>query len=482
MDAAIIAVVGVLGLLAGAGIGYLLGRTGSAQSGGVADPAVAAQRDAYYGQVLVLAGERDTLAARLSTAEQATASALATLDAEKRAATERIQSLREDQARLAEQFEALAGRALKANTEQFLVVAEQRFKQSQEANAGELEKRQKALETMVEPLKVTLGKVEGQLQQLEIKRAEAYAGLIEQVAEVKSNNEQLKTETASLVRALRAPQARGRWGELQLRRIVELAGMSDRCDFDEQASTLSDDGVLRPDMVVRLAGGKNIVVDSKVTLAAYIEAHESNDADYAEIRLLAHARHLRKHVNDLSAKAYWTQFSPAPEFVVLFVPGEAFLAPALERDSTLLEDAMAKKVLIATPTTLMSMLRTVAYTWQQDALTENARQVFDLGRELYDRLGKLGAQVAKLGNSIESVAKNYNAAVATLETRVLVTARRLNELKVVDGELESPRPIESGIRPLSKTELLESAEADAAIRLVSDSDTSQDPPSASSGA
>lgn len=482
MNPATLVIVAILGLLAGAAIGFLVGKSSAGSTPGSIDSATAAQRDAYAGQVQVLVQERDGLAARLSGAEQSSATAVATLAAERLAFQQRQEDLQKAQEQISQQFEVLAARALKSNNDQFFTIAEQRFKQTELANSAELKKQQVAVEVMVAPIKETLGKVGEQLQALEVERGKAYAELRQQVVDVQRNSEQLKTETASLVKALRAPQARGRWGEMQLRRIVELSGMADRCDFVEQTSTTTSDGdVQRPDMIVKLAGGKNVIVDSKVTLAAYIEAYESLDDTYAEERMQAHARHLRTHVNALAAKSYWSQFSPTPEFVVLFVPGEAFLAPALEREPTLLEDAMAKKVIIATPTTLISMLKTIAYAWQQEALTDNARAVFDLGRELYERLGNLGGQMAKLGRSIESVTRDYNSAIGSLESRVLVTARKLNELKVVDGALEPPATIESGVRPITKAELLQSAEADAAIRLVTDDEEAQPPPSATLG-
>ena len=240
---------------------------------------------------------------------------------------------------------------------------------------------------------------------------------------------------------------------MQLRRVVELAGMSARCDFDEQVSVTTDDGAQRPDLVVRLAGGKNIVVDSKVSLAAYLEAAEATDEAVRAARLGAHARHLRAHVDQLAAKAYWSVLSPAPEFVVLFIPGEAFLAPALESDPGLLEHAMAQRVHIATPTTLVTMLRTAHYAWQQAALSENARAVFDLGRELYDRLGGLGRNMDQLGRALSKTVVAYNQAVGSLESRVLVSARRLNQLGVVDGELDSPGLVEETARALSAPEL-----------------------------
>ncbi len=242
--------------------------------------------------------------------------------------------------------------------------------------------------------------------------------------------------------------------------------MSARCDFDEQVAVASPDGALRPDMVVRLSGGKNIVVDSKVSLAAYLEAAETELDDVRTARMDAHARHLREHVDRLAAKAYWTALSPSPEFVILFIPGEAFLAPALERDPGLLEYALSRKVHIATPTTLVTMLRTAHYGWQQAALAENARVVFDLGRELYERIGGLGRHVDRLGRALTTAVSTYNQAVGSLEGRVLVSARKLNELGVVDGELAAPAPVEETTRALSAPELVADEPAEIGPGLV----------------
>jgi DNA recombination protein RmuC len=230
--------------------------------------------------------------------------------------------------------------------------------------------------------------------------------------------------------------------------------MTSRCDFDEQVGVVTADGLQRPDMVIRLAGGKNIVVDSKVSLAAYLQAAEATAEDVRAARLDAHARHLREHVDRLAAKAYWTALAPSPEFVVLFIPGEAFLAPALEHDPGLLEHAMAHKVHIATPTTLVTMLRTAQYAWQQAALSENARAVFDLGRELYDRIASLGKHVDGLGKALTNAVTAYNRTVGSLESRVLVSARKLSELGIVEAELEQLRPVEETVRSLSAPELI----------------------------
>ena len=266
---------------------------------------------------------------------------------------------------LAERFQALSAQALDASTARFLEVAEGRLRAANATAAGELELRRAAVEHLVEPLRETLARVEEQLRESDAARNRSHAALAEQVHLARHTSEQLRAQTQALVTALRRPEARGRWGELQLRRVVELAGMSARCDFDEQVTVATPDGAVRPDLVVRLAGGKNIVVDSKVSLAAYLEAAEADDDDVRTARLDAHARHVREHVDRLAAKAYWTALSPSPEFVILFIPGEAFLAPALERDPGLLEYALGRKVHIATPTTLVTMLRTAQYAWQQ---------------------------------------------------------------------------------------------------------------------
>ena len=390
------------------------------------------------------------------------AAATADADGRARAADERARMIERSAAeraelvegQLAERFQVLSAQALDASTARFLEVAEGRL-QAANANAtSELESRRAAVEHLVGPLRETLARVEAQLRESDADRARSHAAIAEQVGIARQSSDQLRIQTQALVTALRRPEARGRWGELQLRRVVELAGMSARCDFDEQVAVAAPDGALRPDMVVRLAGGKNIVVDSKVTLAAYLEAAESTDDAVREARLDAHARHLRDHVDRLAAKSYWTALRSSPEFVVLFIPGEAFLAPALERDPGLLEHAMTRKVHIATPTTLVTMLRTAQYAWQQAALSDNARAVFDLGRELYDRLAGMGRHVDSLGKALTSAVSAYNQTVGTLESRVLVSARKLNELGVTDAELTGPAPVEETTRALSAPELV----------------------------
>jgi DNA recombination protein RmuC len=355
---------------------------------------------------------------------------------------------------LAERFQDLSARALDRSTRMFIEMAEGRLTAANAKAAGDLDNRKAAVEQLVQPLRDTLARVESQLRETEAARQSSHAALTEQVAIARQSSEQLRAQTQALVTALRRPEARGRWGEMQLRRVVELAGMSSRCDFDEQVGIATADGALRPDMVIRLAGGKNIVVDSKVSLAAYLEAAEATQEGVRAARLSAHARHLREHVDRLAAKAYWAALSPSPEFVVLFIPGEAFLAPALEQDAGLLEHAMAQKVHIATPTTLVTMLRTAQYAWQQAALSDNARAVFDLGRELYERISALGKHVDGLGKALTNAVSSYNRTVGSLESRVLVSARKLNELGIVDAELEQPKPVEDTVRALSAPDLV----------------------------
>jgi DNA recombination protein RmuC len=307
--------------------------------------------------------------------------------------------------------------------------------------------------SLVDPLRHQLSRVEDQLQGLEVERARSSAELREQVGTVALGSQRLETQTRALVDALRRPQARGRWGELHLRRVVEHAGMLDRCDFTEQASCVGSDGTVRPDLVVNLAGGGCVVVDAKVTLAAYLEGIELTDPAAQQERMAAHAKHLRQHVDRLADKAYWDALPNSPEFVVLFVPGEAFLAPALEADPSLLEHAMARRVHLATPTTLLSLLRAVAYAWQQHLLADNAREVHAAGKELYSRLATFGGHVDKLGRSLSTAVADFNRTVGSLERTVLPSARRMSELGL-DTDLPSPAPVEDVARTVSAPHLV----------------------------
>ncbi|WP_344663664.1 DNA recombination protein RmuC [Catenulispora yoronensis] len=309
------------------------------------------------------------------------------------------------------------------------------------------------------PINESLSRLDDRLRELERGRAASQAALAQQIDDVRDAAGALGTQTAALVTALRRPEVRGQWGEMHLRRAVELAGMVDRCDFQTQtvlpgsAAATGGEGLLRPDLVVRLAGDKYVVVDAKTPLAAYLDAAEATDETERQQFLVSHAKHLRTHVDQLASKAYWRALGasgrPTPEFVVLFVPGEAFLSQAVDIDAELLEYAAARRVVVATPTTLIALLRTVAYAWTQDTLAANAREVFELGRELYGRLNTMSGHFDRVGRGLNSAVAAYNQSVGSLETRVLVTARRLNELGLVDEELTVPAQVEVQTRALA---------------------------------
>ncbi|MBI9115212.1 DNA recombination protein RmuC [Sanguibacter suaedae] len=391
-------------------------------------------------------------------AERAAVRADAELQAERRSATARLRALEEDSDRLSDQFRALAADALAANNEQFLGLAEQRLRSTQVAGQADMAKRAEAVQSMVEPLTRTLADVRQQMLLAEEARVASVAALGEQVRGMRETSEHLRSETGTLVTALRSSDVRGTWGEMQLRRVVEAAGMLNRVDFTEQNHVRTDDGALRPDMVVHLAGGKHVVVDAKVAFVGYLDAQQATDPAVRADRLAAHARHVRKHVDDLGAKRYWDQFAPAPEFVVMFLPAEPFLGAALDQDPSLLEHAFAKNVVIVTPMTLMALLRTVAYAWRQDALAENAQRVLTIGKELHGRLATMGTHLNKLGRQIQGAADAYNKTIGSLETRVLVSARRFSELDIVDDALDGPTPVDPQLSMLSAPELIASAD------------------------
>jgi DNA recombination protein RmuC len=429
--------------------------------------AARAERGGLQRRLDELTTQHDEACARLRHADAEAAAATAALHAERAAQAGREHLLARRDAELTQAFRALSAEALAANNEQFVTLAEGRIKEAAAALAGDVAVRDKAIGALLDPVSAALQRVEGQLRDVERERQSAYVGLRTQVEAMRTSSEQLQYETKSLVNALRAPQVRGRWGELQLERVVQLAGMVEHCDFSTQVTAAGEDGTVRPDMVVHLAGGKSIVVDAKVPFAAYLEAVESRDPDTHADRLTAHARQLRAHVDALAAKSYWAAFEPAPEFVVLFVPGDPFLEAALQADPGLMEHAFGRNVVVATPTTLIALLRTVAYGWRQEALARNAAAVHQLGKELHARLATMGTHVAKLGRSLEGAVDSYNKTVSSLEARVLVTARRLTDLKVADDELEPPAPVDRSPRRVSAPELVASAD-DALLPLDRD--------------
>jgi DNA recombination protein RmuC len=366
-------------------------------------------------------------------------------------AERRIADLKDQHAALRDQFKAMATEVLEQSSKSLLLTADERFKRAHEAQDAELAKREQAVKQLVEPMAKALDEVKRQTSEAEKARAEGQATLREQVVQMVAASDKLDRKTTDFINTLRRSDVRGNWGEVQLRRVVELSGMVNYVDFTEQDNVQDEGRNLRPDMVVHLAGGRSVVVDSKVALVALIEAFETDDEAVRAERLLAHARHVKKHVDDLSSKKYWEQFSPTPEFVVMFVPSEAFYQAALEQDPALQEYAFSKNIVIATPTTLVAMLRTVAHAWKEAALADNARDVLNAGQDLHKRLLTMGEHFAKLGRALDSAGKAYDGVVGSYERSVLPGSRRLAELKVIDAPLEAPETLD--LHPRSPKEI-----------------------------
>ncbi|MGB0211971.1 DNA recombination protein RmuC [Algiphilus sp.] len=388
-------------------------------------------------------------------AEQTAGAELRTrMAAEQQAAQEKQKLLEATREQLEERFKSLSSEALEANKKSLLQLAEQRFQRQEELAKNDLEKRRQAVEELVKPLRESLTKLESHNQKLEAARSEAYGAINQQMkALIETHLPALKGETDRLVKALRQPHTRGRWGEVQLKRVAEMAGMTEHVDFSEQESVSAEGGRLRPDMTVHLPGGRRIVVDSKAPVSAYLEAIEAADETARNGLLKQHAQQLRSHIHALGDKKYFAQFDRTPEFVVLFVPGEVFFSEALKSDPSLIEYGAERKVIVASPTTLIALLKAVSYGWRQQDLAENAEKVAKLGRELYDRIGTLAGHWQKVGKSLDSAVDAYNSAVGSLETRVLVSARKFRDLQVGGEEQEQLQTLDHAARPLSAPEM-----------------------------
>lgn len=365
---------------------------------------------------------------------QEKAALAAALDAERRGAAEKVALLKEAESTLRDAFSALSSDALKQNSETFLQLARTSLGEFQKTATLDLDGRQKAIETLVQPLRESLTRVDTKLNEVERGRASSQAQLSEQLRSLTQAQQMLHVETSRLARALRSPNTRGQWGEIQLRRVLESAGLLEGTHFEMKESVQTDGGRLTPDVIVRLPGGKNVVVDAKVPLAAYLDAMEAENDALRDGKLKDHARQLKDHVNRLSNKSYWAHFQPAPDLVVMFVPGEALLSAAMQHDPGLLEFSMAKGVMLASPLSLIALLKAIAFGWQQDTVARNAQEISELGRTLYDRIAKLAEHFENVGRSLARSVQCYNAAVGTLESRVLVTARRLKDKGVTASE------------------------------------------------
>ena len=377
------------------------------------------------------------------------------LEEERQQGAEKLRLMTEATAAFENKFKALSADALQHNNQSFLDLAKAALAEFQQGAKGDLEKRQIAIDALVGPVKASLDKVDEKIQALEKAREQAYGEIRQQFTQMAESQSLLRQETSNLVKALRQPHVRGRWGEVQLRRVVEMAGMLAHCDFVEQESGEGDDGkLLRPDVIVRLPGNRQIIVDSKAPVSAYLDAHEATTDEVRKAKIREHAQLVRGHLQALSQKKYWEQFQPTPEVVVMFIPGEAFCSAALESDPELLDTGFGHNVIIASPASLMALLKAAAYGWRQESIEQNAREISKLGQELHGRLGTMAEHFARLGRSLGSATENYNAALASFESRVLVSARKFKELGATSQEADviELRPVEKIVSRLQAVE------------------------------
>ncbi len=424
--------IALLSLALGAALGWFIAQSRSA---------------AVNERARLLAVDLESARLRLAEIENLKSKIENALAAERASAAEKISALTDAHDRLTNSFKALSADALRSNNQSFLELARETFGKLHQQSADELGKRQQAIDSMVKPLKESLEKVDAKIGEIEKARASAYGQLSEQLKSLGTAQTSLQAEAAKLTTALRSTTTAGTWGELQLRRVVEMSGMSSYCDFTEQQTAAG----FRPDLIVRLPGGQQIVIDAKAPNDAYREAANASDDTVRTAKLVEHAAKVRSHIDALGAKDYWAQFQPSPEFVVLFLPGDQFLSGALQGDPSLIDRAIAKKVLLATPATLIALLKAAAYGWRQESVSKNAEEIADLGRQLYDRIAGFADHLDKVGRGLETASKSYNAAVGAFEGTLLPGARKFAELGAQGTKaLPDPGPIETTPRDVLK--------------------------------